>query len=155
MLHSNASKYRKIRRKSLTFFRMAGEYGLFIRRQNFRLVQIESICRRQHKCNWKIEICFGKGSKRCGKRRKCWLPSYSGLCGKELIKLYTLFQYETFDPCSVKMGPYKFTKNVSTCIQKLLQLVRFSAYRKTSLPYCSFSLEARLDSLHALMCGIF
>ena len=25
----------------------------------------------------KIEICFGKGRKHCGKRRKCWLPAFS------------------------------------------------------------------------------
>ena len=50
---------------------------LFTKRQNFRLVQIESICRRQNKCDWKIEICFGKGRKHCGKRRKCWLPAFS------------------------------------------------------------------------------
>ena len=24
-----------------------------------------------------IEICFGKGRKHCGKRRKCWLPAFS------------------------------------------------------------------------------
>ena len=31
--------------------------------QNFRLVQIQSICRRQNKCDSKIEICAGKGRK--------------------------------------------------------------------------------------------
>ena len=25
----------------------------------------------------KIKICFGKGRKHCGKRRKCWLPAFS------------------------------------------------------------------------------
>ena len=25
----------------------------------------------------KIEICFGKGRKHCGKWRKCWLPAFS------------------------------------------------------------------------------
>ena len=25
----------------------------------------------------KIKICFGKGRKNCGKRRKSWLPAYS------------------------------------------------------------------------------
>ena len=24
-----------------------------------------------------MEICFGKGRKHCGERRKCWLPSFS------------------------------------------------------------------------------
>ena len=72
--------------------------------QNFKLVQIESICRRQNKCNPNIEICFENGRKHCGKRRKCWLPAFSpfptilskafflrvvkmsGFCGKELIQ---------------------------------------------------------------------
>ena len=40
-------------------------------------VQIESICRRQNKCNLKTEILFGIGRKHCGKRRKCWLPAFS------------------------------------------------------------------------------
>ena len=31
---------------------------LFTKRQNFRFVQIESFCRRQNKCDLKIEICF-------------------------------------------------------------------------------------------------
>ena len=42
-----------------------------LKRQYFRPVQIESICRRQN-----IKICFEKGGK-CGKRRKCWLPAFS------------------------------------------------------------------------------
>ena len=47
------------------------------KRQNLRLVQIESICRQQNKCDRKKEICFGKGRKYCGKRRKCWSPPFS------------------------------------------------------------------------------
>ena len=39
--------------------------------------QNESICRLQNICDRKIEICFGKGRKHCGKRRKCWLPAFS------------------------------------------------------------------------------
>ena len=46
-------------------------------RKNFRLVQIESICRQQNKCESKIQICYGRGRKPCGKRRKCWLPAFS------------------------------------------------------------------------------
>ena len=38
---------------------------------------MDSICRRQFKLDSKIEICFGKGRKYCGKRRKCWLPAFS------------------------------------------------------------------------------
>ena len=45
--------------------------------QNFRLAQIEKICRRQHKCHSNIWICFGKGRKHCVKKRKCWLPAFS------------------------------------------------------------------------------
>ena len=77
---------------------------LFTRGQNFRLVQIESISRRHHKCDSKIEICFGRDRKHCGKGRKMlvtgissfshkifksFLPqgrSKSGLCGKKLIE---------------------------------------------------------------------
>ena len=50
---------------------------LSTKRQNFRLVQIEGICSRQNKCDWKIEILFGKGRKHCGKRRKCWSTAIS------------------------------------------------------------------------------
>ena len=39
-------------------------------------ILIESICRRQNKCNPKIEILVGKRRKHCGKRRK-WLPAFS------------------------------------------------------------------------------
>ena len=36
----------------------------FTKQQNFTFVQIES-------------VCFEKGRKLCGKRRKCWLPAFS------------------------------------------------------------------------------
>ena len=49
----------------------------FSKLQISRLVQIESICRRQNKCNLTPEILFGMGRKHCGKRRKCWLPAFS------------------------------------------------------------------------------
>ena len=52
-------------------------FCLFIKGQNFRLVQIESFCRWQNRCNSKIEIWVGKGRKHRGKRRKCWLPALS------------------------------------------------------------------------------
>ena len=42
------------------------------KRQNFRLVQIESICRLQNIYNPNIKMCFEKDRKHCGKRRKCW-----------------------------------------------------------------------------------
>ena len=51
---------------------------LFTKRQIFRLVQIENICRKQNESQKKEnEICFGKGRKHCGKRRKCRLPAFS------------------------------------------------------------------------------
>ena len=42
-------------------------FKFFTKRQNSGLVQIESICRRQHKCDSKTEICSGKGKKNVGK----------------------------------------------------------------------------------------
>ena len=50
---------------------------LFTKQQNFGFVQIQSICRRQNKCDSKTEICFGTGRKHCWKRRKCCLPAFS------------------------------------------------------------------------------
>ena len=46
------------------------------KQQNFRLVQIESICRLQNKFDSKMEICFGKGRKHKWKRTKCCLPAF-------------------------------------------------------------------------------
>ena len=43
----------------------------------FRLIQVESICKRKNKCDSKIEFCFEKDRKHRGKRRKCWLPLFS------------------------------------------------------------------------------
>ena len=50
---------------------------LFTIQENLKLVQIESICRRQNKFEWNIKTCFGKNRKNCGKRRRCWLPAFS------------------------------------------------------------------------------
>ena len=50
---------------------------LFTKQQNFRLAQIESICRLQTKCDSKIEIEVKKDGKHSGKMRKCWLPAFS------------------------------------------------------------------------------
>ena len=47
------------------------------KRQNFTQVEIESSCRGQNKCDPKFEYCFGKERKHCGKRRKCWSPTFS------------------------------------------------------------------------------
>ena len=53
---------------------ISSEYTqIFHKQQNLSLDQN----RRKHKCDGKIEICFGKGRKHCGKRRKCWLPAFS------------------------------------------------------------------------------
>ena len=46
-------------------------------RENFRLLQIESICKRQNKCSWNHDFYLWLGRKHCGKRRKCWLPAFS------------------------------------------------------------------------------
>ena len=59
------------------------------KRQNFRLVQIESVSRRQIKHNSKLEICFGKGRKHFGKRSKCWLPAIFSIS-------YNVFQKYSF-----------------------------------------------------------
>ena len=34
---------------------------LFTKHQNFRLVQIESFCRRQNRCDSKVKVCFEPG----------------------------------------------------------------------------------------------
>ena len=47
------------------------------KQRNAGLVEIESISRRQNKCDRKIKISCGKGKKHRGKRRKCWLPAFS------------------------------------------------------------------------------
>ena len=51
--------------------------SIFTKRQNFGLDQIGGICRRQNKCESKMEIWYGKGRKQCGKLRKCWSPAFS------------------------------------------------------------------------------
>ena len=56
---------------------MEGLLKLFTKRQNSRLVQIQSPCRRQNKCDSKFEYFGGKGRKHFGQRRKCWLPAFS------------------------------------------------------------------------------
>ena len=38
--------------------------------------QIEGIYKWQHKCDSKIEICFGMGRKHCEKRIECCLPEF-------------------------------------------------------------------------------
>ena len=50
---------------------------VFTKQQDFGPVQIQSICRQVNKCNRKVRICFEKGRKHCGKRRKWWLPAFS------------------------------------------------------------------------------
>ena len=60
--------------------------------QDFRLVQNES--------HLKLEIPFGKGRKCCGKRRKCWLPTFSPFLTK-LLKFPFHTNIKTWD-CVVK-----------------------------------------------------
>ena len=50
---------------------------LFTTQRSYSPAQIESTCRRQNKCDSKTEICFWKGRKHFGKRRKCCLPAFS------------------------------------------------------------------------------
>ena len=50
-------------------------HQLFTKQQIFGLYKTESISRRQNKCESKIEICVGKGSKHCGKRTKNWFKN--------------------------------------------------------------------------------
>ena len=45
--------------------------------KSFKLVQIQSTCRRQNNNDSKTEICVGKSRKDCVKKRKCWLPAFS------------------------------------------------------------------------------
>ena len=40
-------------------------------------VKAFALCRRQNKCNLKTETLFEMGRKHCGKRKKCWLPTFS------------------------------------------------------------------------------
>ena len=49
----------------------------FTKQQILRLVQVQSICRRQNKCKIKTEILFGMSRKPYGERRKCWLQAFS------------------------------------------------------------------------------
>ena len=39
--------------------------------------KLKAFFTRQNKFELEIVICFGKGRKLCGKRRKCWLPAFS------------------------------------------------------------------------------
>ena len=45
--------------------------------KHFGLDKTESICRRQNKYRTYDEFCHRQGGKHCGKRRKCWLPTFS------------------------------------------------------------------------------
>ena len=72
------------------------------------MVQIESTCRLQSKCDLKTEICLGRDRKHCGKGRKCCLPAFSPFptmfsngfffqchdyCGKDLVYLYNALYF--------------------------------------------------------------
>ena len=47
------------------------------RQQNFRQSKLRTVSDDKINVVEKIEICFEKGRKHCGKRRKCWLPAFS------------------------------------------------------------------------------
>ena len=59
--------------------------SLFTKQQNFGLVQIESICRQQNKCDSKIKVCHGMSRKHCATRAaNCLTPSCkAGACTKQ------------------------------------------------------------------------
>ena len=50
-------------------------------------IQIKSICRWQVKCKRNSDFWLGKGRKHCGRRRKCWLPTFSLLFPQCFLKL--------------------------------------------------------------------
>ena len=50
---------------------------LYRKRQNFKLVQNDSICRQQLKYGCHDEMCLSLYRRHCGKRRKYWLPAFS------------------------------------------------------------------------------
>ena len=59
------------------FLYIIGKSELLTKQQNFRLVQIETICRWQNECGSDDDFHLWQGRKHCGKRRKCWLPAFS------------------------------------------------------------------------------
>ena len=88
----------------------------FTKRQIFRLVQIESICRLQiKKSDSKVEICLRTSRKLCGKRRKCWLPAFSPFptMFSECLFLGVVKGRE----CVVK---YKLSENMTLSARRLL-----------------------------------
>ena len=72
---SSAARKKKFEVAAVDFLPSA--LKLFTKRQLLRLVQIQSICRRQNKCKLQTEILFWMGRKHCGKSRKCCLPAFS------------------------------------------------------------------------------
>ena len=46
--------------------------NLTIYKSQNKLIQIQSTCRQQNKCDSKIEICVYLCKKHLGKRRECW-----------------------------------------------------------------------------------
>ena len=54
---------------------------------NFRLVQMESICRRLENMTQKLKFDLGRVKRHCGKWRKCWLPK---CCFQKALSLGSL-----------------------------------------------------------------
>ena len=77
----------------------------FTKRQNCRPVQIGSICRQQFECVSEIEICFWKGRKHCGKRRKWWFSAFSPF-PTMLSKVFFLRVVKSWD-CVVELKKKK------------------------------------------------
>ena len=122
----------------------SGFFNLLPQQEIFRLIQIDSICRRIHKYGWKIKISFGKGRKHCGKRRKCWLPAFSpfptlfskrlpfqgrwksGSCGKGLTHFHTVMPFDA-------PGKQAFSKDWEK--EKLLITSNFSFTHSVFYPF--------------------
>ena len=68
--------------------------------KSFNLSKLKAFADDEEKCDSKTEICFGRGRKHCGKRRKCWLPAFSQFPTK-FSKGYFLRVFKSPD-CVVK-----------------------------------------------------
>ena len=85
---------------ALNAFFCRARLNTFTRLPKPRPLQTESICRRQNKCDSKIEVCYGRSRKNCEKRRKCWLPAFSPFCSM-ISKAYYFMAVECRD-CVLK-----------------------------------------------------
>ena len=61
----------------------------FNKQQNLDLFRIESICRRQNRCDSESEVCYDLRKNHSVEKRKCCLT----LCGKEKMLLTSIFSF--------------------------------------------------------------